>query len=125
MIRDFIKIAVRNLIRHRLYSAISIFGMAVGLACTILIGQYVYHEWSYDRFHEDADRIFRVVRRTDRVIKGKQIYRKGVSGPLAEQMRTFPEVEQAVRIWLNERDQDTMVSLRAEGVRGRILPRRS
>ena len=59
MIKNYIKIAWRNLIRQRLYSLINISGLAVGLAVCMLIMLYVAHEHSYDRFHKNADRIFK------------------------------------------------------------------
>jgi putative ABC transport system permease protein len=58
MIKNYLKIAWRNLVRQRLYSLINISGLAVGLAVCMLIMLYVAHEHSYDRFHENADRIF-------------------------------------------------------------------
>lgn len=58
MIKNYIKIAWRSLIKQRLYSAITITGLAVGLAVCIMIMLYVAHENSYDRFHKNADRIF-------------------------------------------------------------------
>jgi len=59
MIKNYIKIAWRNLIRQRLYSLINISGLAVGLAVCMLIMLYVAHEHSYDRFHKNADRIIK------------------------------------------------------------------
>jgi ABC-type antimicrobial peptide transport system permease subunit/AraC-like DNA-binding protein len=59
MFRNYIKIAWRNLVRQRLYSLINISGLAVGLAVCMLIMLYVAHEHSYDRFHKNADRIFK------------------------------------------------------------------
>jgi putative ABC transport system permease protein len=58
MIKNYIKIAWRNLIKHKLYSFINIVGLATGLAVCMLIMLYVAHEMSYDRFHKNANRIF-------------------------------------------------------------------
>lgn len=61
MYSNYLKIALRNLIRHKSYSLINIFGLSVGLAvCTLMI-MYIQHEFSYDRFHSDHEKIFRVV----------------------------------------------------------------
>ena len=98
MFRNYLKIAYRNLVRHRIYSLINISGLAIGIAFCILTFLYVRHEWTYDAFHENADRIYRVYKDTGR-------YRDFGSGPsgvtpdalgpaLAE---AFPEV-QSVRI---------------------------
>ena len=58
MIKNYIIIAFRNFSRHKTYSFINITGLAIGLACTIFIFQWVLDELSYDRFHENADRLY-------------------------------------------------------------------
>jgi len=58
MIKNYLKIAWRNLIRQKLFSLINISGLATGLAVCMLIILYVVHEYSYDRFHKNANRIF-------------------------------------------------------------------
>jgi len=60
MLRNYLKIAIRNLKRHKGYSLINISGLAIGMACCILILLYVADELSYDNFHEKAERIYRV-----------------------------------------------------------------
>jgi putative ABC transport system permease protein len=62
MLSNYLKIALRNLIRHKAFSLINIFGLAVGMACTILILLWVQDELSFDRFHKNADRIYLVLR---------------------------------------------------------------
>jgi putative ABC transport system permease protein len=59
MIFNYIKIAWRNLTKQKLYSAINISGLAVGLAVCMMIMMYVTHEMNYDRFHKNAERIFK------------------------------------------------------------------
>ena len=66
MFRNYLIVAVRNVLRQKLYAFINVFGLAIGLACCILIFLYVRHEWQYDAFHENADRIFRVIVRETR-----------------------------------------------------------
>ncbi|MDD9949404.1 MAG: ABC transporter permease [candidate division Zixibacteria bacterium] len=61
MLNSDMTIALRHLSRHRGYTTVNVLGLAVGLACAILIFLYVGHELSYDRYHEQADRIYRVV----------------------------------------------------------------
>jgi putative ABC transport system permease protein len=61
MFRNYFKIAYRNLIRNKLYSTISVFGLAIGIACCLLIYLYVSHEMSFDRFHANADNIYRLI----------------------------------------------------------------
>ena len=60
MFRNFFKVAVRNLIRQKAYALINIFGLAIGIACSILIVLFVIHESTYDGFHEKADQIRQV-----------------------------------------------------------------
>ncbi len=60
MIRNYILTALRNLWRHKFYTAINLLGLAVGLACFVLIYMYVNHETSYDKFHSKGENIFRV-----------------------------------------------------------------
>lgn len=62
MFKNYLKIAFRNFKKHRSYSFINIFGFAVGLSCSILIVLFILNELSYDRYHENADRIYRVTR---------------------------------------------------------------
>ncbi len=61
MFKNYLKIAVRNLLKNRIYSFINIIGLAIGLATCLLIMVYVLHETSYDQFHTNSDRIFRIV----------------------------------------------------------------
>lgn len=60
MIRSYIKVALRNIITHKAYSFINIAGLAVGLTCCILILLWVQDELSYDRYHENANHIYRM-----------------------------------------------------------------
>ena len=60
MISSYLKIGIRNLLRHKSYSFINITGLAAGIACCLFILMYIHDELSYDRFHEKADRIHRV-----------------------------------------------------------------
>lgn len=61
MLRNYLLIAYRNLLRHKFYSLINIFGFAIGMACCIFIVLFVINELSYDRFIPNHDRLFRVV----------------------------------------------------------------
>ncbi len=60
MIKNYLKIAWRNIVRQKGFSFINIFGLAVGIACCLLIMLFVRHEMSYDQYHEFKDRIFRI-----------------------------------------------------------------
>ena len=60
MFRSYFTIAWRNLKRRKLYTALSLGGFAAAMACALVIFLFIQHEWSFDRFHADADRIFRL-----------------------------------------------------------------
>ena len=77
MFRNYLIVAYRNLVRHKAYSAINIIGLAIGISFSILTILYVRHEWSFDAFHEKADRIYRV-------------YTKGEVGEGSVAMATMP-----------------------------------
>lgn len=60
MLRNYIKITLRTIKRHKAYSFINVAGLAIGMACCILIVNYIAYESSYDRFHDNSDRIYRI-----------------------------------------------------------------
>src|SRR5690606_21519635 len=66
MLSNYFKIAFRNLRKQPGYSLINIGGLGLGLACAFMIVLYVQHERSFDRFHENGDRIYRVIRKAVR-----------------------------------------------------------
>ena len=60
MVKNYLKIAIRNLLRKKGFSLINILGLSIGIACCLLILLHVRDELSYDRHHEKADRIYRM-----------------------------------------------------------------
>jgi len=60
MFKNYIKIAFRNIVRHKAYAMLNISGLAIGMACSILILLWVQDELSYDRFHANADQLYRL-----------------------------------------------------------------
>ncbi|MBO6659837.1 MULTISPECIES: ABC transporter permease [Roseivirga] len=60
MLKNYLKIAIRNIRKHKGYSFINVFGLAVGICCCLLIFLYVKDELTYDRFHTNVDRIYRI-----------------------------------------------------------------
>ncbi len=98
MIGNYLKIAFRNLWRHRGFSFLNIAGLAIGLTAGFLILLYVGFEWSYDRFHRNADRIYRVV--SDIETPSGVVKNSEPAWAVPPHMqREFPEVEAAVRIY--------------------------
>ena len=97
MFRSYLKIAVRNLRKHSAYSVINVLGLAVGMACCVLIILFVQDELSYDRYHEKSDRIFRI---TESGIVGGKPLELAVTPPLwgPTLTRDYPEVVDWVRL---------------------------
>lgn len=97
MLSNYIKLAWRNLLRNKVFSFINVTGLALGMATCLLIGLYVFHELSYDRFHEKADRIVRVTFRAN--MNSNKINEAHVMPPTAQSLlRDFPEVREATRL---------------------------
>ena len=97
MLKNYVKIAFRNIFRHKGYTFINVFGLAMGIICCLLILVFVQDELSYDKYHQKADRIYRIVNAG--VIRGSQLEIPLVSGPWGPAMvEEFPEVLKAVRL---------------------------
>ncbi|MEA5138726.1 ABC transporter permease [Arcicella rigui] len=97
MIQNYLKIAIRNLLRNKVFSAINIVGLALGIATCVVIMLFVYDELSYDRFNEKADRIFRVVFKAS--INDGKINEANVMPPTAQVLKNdYPEVLAATRL---------------------------
>lgn len=97
MIKNYLKIAFRNLWRHKAFSFINIMGLTVGITAFFLIFMYVKFELSYDAFHSKADRIYRIV--CDVKTPTETINASGPAWAVAPHVKTeFPEIESAVRI---------------------------
>jgi len=97
MIRNYLKIALRNIRRHKGYSFINIAGLAIGMACCILILLWVQDELSYDRFHENGSDIYRVIQ--DIKFADHDTTWAITQGPLGPSLAAdFPEIINATRI---------------------------
>jgi putative ABC transport system permease protein len=96
MIKNYIKIAIRNLLKYKGTSFINIFGLSAGITCCILISLFVLDELSYDRYHEKSGQIYRV---TLQGIVGTNEFNGAITcAPLAAALaRDFPEVVAATR----------------------------
>ncbi len=92
MFKNYFKIAIRNLKRHGVYSAINIVGLAVGITCAVLVMLWVNYELSFDRFHKNVDRLYKVGFTNEQ----KEFYGFWQPGPLAKYLKdNYPEIEQA------------------------------
>jgi putative ABC transport system permease protein len=98
MIRNYFKIALRNIFMHKGYAAINIAGLAIGIAACLLILQYVQQELSYDQFHTKKDQIYRVTQ--DRYNDGA-LSTQWAAGAYAvgnSFKEAFPEIQDYVKI---------------------------
>jgi putative ABC transport system permease protein len=97
MLLSYLTIATRNILRHKLFSAINIGGLAIGLAAFWMIALYVGQELSYDRHYANADRIFRIAQHAE--WDGGTFHGAITPPPYAAAMKAdFPEVEEVIRI---------------------------
>ena len=89
---------IRRLRHDRLYSTISVAGLAIGMACALCVLLYVIHETSFDVFLDNHDRIYRLIRET-RDDKGRDYQESHPGGLAAAMEESIPEVEHAIRFW--------------------------
>jgi len=97
MFKNYLKIAIRNLRRHKGYTLINLAGLAVGMACGALILLYIRHELSYDRFHQKAARIYRLngTFQQDGIGNPSSVMPAAVGPALVAE---YPEIANAVRL---------------------------
>lgn len=93
MLKNYLKIALRNLLNNKGYTAINVFGLGLGLATCLLIVLYISDELSFDKHHRSADRLFRIA------MEVRNEKWAGTPGPVAAGIKTdFPEVESVTRV---------------------------
>ena len=98
MIRNYFLIAFRNIVKQKFYSFINILGLTIGIAASLFIILYVTDEWSYDRFHKNIERMYRVG--LNGKLAGQEVHVVSTPPPLASAMvNEVPGVEQALRLW--------------------------
>ena len=95
MFRNYLKIALRNLIRHKGFSFLNITGLSIGMVCTILILFWVQHELSFDRYHENGKKIYRILQH----IQYAEVVTWAINqGPLGPALKAeIPEIEEQAR----------------------------
>ncbi|GAB2790036.1 ABC transporter permease [Rhabdobacter roseus] len=118
MLRNYLKMALRNFTKYKVYSFINLGGLTLAVTCCLLLGLYVRHEWSFDRFHTQTDRLYRAW--TREVYKG-DVFTNTVTpyvlGPTLKE--TYPEVEAMSRVQtstLNVKKGEEVLSERVHAV---------
>ena len=102
MLKNYLKIAFRNLSKYKFISFINLFGLTVGLSCCLLILTYILHETSYDRYNSNADRIWRVTRSFNNKDGIVSLHLGAVAPPFGPLLKNdFPDVQQVTRILPN------------------------
>ncbi|GAB3704443.1 ABC transporter permease [Spirosoma flavus] len=119
MLLNYLKIAVRNLLRSKSFSAINIFGLSVGMTCCMLLLLYIRSELSFDKHHQYADRLYLLGQETiiGRGNKGAGSEKNATaSAPYAFSLKSeFPEIEQVSRLWMNLIDDKALLQVREGG----------
>ena len=96
MLKNYLTIALRNIIKQKFYSLINILGLTIGLAASFFVVLYVTDELSYDKFHHDLDNLYRVSLHAR--VAGQEIHVTNTCPPLATAMvEEIPEVSDALR----------------------------
>ena len=96
MLKNYFKIAYRNLVKNKLFSLINIMGLAIGLTCSIIILLWVHDEMSYDKFHTNHNRIYRVLQEMPFTEKVTWAINQGPLAPAL--IADIPEIEDATRL---------------------------
>ncbi|MDB5153027.1 MAG: FtsX-like permease family protein [Mucilaginibacter sp.] len=86
MIKNYLKTALRNFGRNKLFIFINIIGLSIGISAALVIYLIVHYDFTFDKFHKDGDRIYRVV--TNFTFEGQPAYNSGVSGPIPGAVKT-------------------------------------
>jgi putative ABC transport system permease protein len=102
MLKNYFKIAIRNIRKYKFISFINIFGLTVGLTCCLLIVTYILNELSYDRFNENASRIYRVTRSFNTPDGIENLHLSAVAPPFGPLLRNdFPDIQKMTRLLNN------------------------
>ncbi len=97
MIKNYIKVAFRNMFRRKIYTIINVTGLSIGIACSILIFIFIKNEYSYDSFHEDSERIYRVWQK-EHLDNRETLMSSETPYPLAGVLKElFPGIENSIR----------------------------
>lgn len=108
MIKNYLKVAWRNLMKNKMFSFINVLSLAIGLTCCMLITLYLLHELRYDTYHKNGNRIYQLG--TVFVKEGKEDRTANTPAPIAKAMQMeFPEIEKTTRLLRAFADDKTLL----------------
>jgi len=101
MFKNYLKVALRNLIKQKLYTSITVLGLSIGITCCLLIMLYVKQELSYDKFYPNSDKVYRVVHE-EITPQGKSLM-AATPTPVGPALKEeYPEVEHITRVYFDD-----------------------
>src|SRR5580698_3988354 len=99
MLKNYLRIAIRNLTKYKFISFINIFGLTIGLSCCLLILTYILHETSYDKYNRQAARIYRVTRSFNNKEGIVSLHLGAVAPPFGPLLQNdFPDIQKVSRL---------------------------
>ena len=108
MLKNYFKVAWRNMMKNKTFSFINVFGLSIGLTCCMLISMYLHYELSYDSQHKNGNRVYQLG--TTFVKEGKEDRTANTSAPMARTMQmVFPEIEKSTRLLKTFSDDKTLL----------------
>lgn len=115
MFKNYLKIAWRNLLSSKLFSAINVFGLSVGMTCCMLLLLYILSETSFDKHQEHADDLY-LLRSENVQSNGEKMDNPRAPAPYAQAVKAeFPEVVQVTRLWQNFLENKTLLKTSQPG----------
>lgn len=108
MLKNYLKLAWRNLMKNKVFSFINVLSLAIGLTCCMLIALYLSYELSYDTYHKNGDRVYQLG--TTFVKEGKEDRSANTPAPMAKTLQMeFPEIEKSARLLKTFSDDKTLL----------------
>ncbi|MDX1628338.1 MAG: ABC transporter permease, partial [Fulvivirga sp.] len=97
MVKNYLKVAIRNITKHKFFSIINILGLTMGIAGCLFISMYIYDELTYDHFHEKGERMYRI--NLHGKLAGQEVYTTTTCFPMSRALvDEIPEIEEATRV---------------------------
>jgi len=120
MLKNYFTTAIRNFLRHKIFSIINVLGLAIGISSALVIFLIVYYEFSFDKFEKDRDRIYRVV--LDAKFGGNEGHSAAVPAPLGSAIQSeVTGVENTVPVFQFQGDGTAKVSITGTGVEQPVI----